>query len=192
MTITGALAQKVADFLRHGYAQDDAMKKFHVSKGTVNCIANGTWKETKRAKLQEDAASASRKKQRKDDNSLPLEYIMVPDLILGVWVRPETTDVTQLDELKSYLPRSTFGEILFYSGAKIALLDAGGNIRSLFRFFIIQARRAWPRAWPLLAIASGTRHALHVWAWPGRLCQRKPLGTSAEADLDLDAGGSVF
>ena len=131
MTITGELAQKVADFLRHGYSQDDAMKNFHVSKGTVNCIANGTWKKTKRAKLQEDAASASRKKQKRDDNASPLKYIMVPDLVLGVWVRPETTDVTQQDELKSYLPRSTFGKILFYSGVKMALLDAGGNIGSV-------------------------------------------------------------
>ena len=78
MTITNELAQQVADFLGQGYSQDDASEKFGVSKDNVNKITNGTWQTTKRAKLSEDAVSASRKRQKKYDSFFTLECMIAP------------------------------------------------------------------------------------------------------------------
>ena len=134
MILPDELAGDVTDYLAQGHTQDDASAKFGISKGSVNKLARGTWRPTKHSQLEKDAVGASRKRYKKEPVTYSLKFMMIPSASMGVWVRSETTDVTQQRELMSYLPRTHFGKIFFGSGVKFALLDAGGNIGLVSKF----------------------------------------------------------
>ena len=125
MILPDELAGDVTDYLGQGHTQDDASAKFGISKGSVNKLARGTWRPTKHSQLEEYAVRASRKRHKKEPVTYSLKFMMIPSASMGIWVRSDTTDVTQLRELKSYLPGTSFGKLFFRSGVKFALLDAG-------------------------------------------------------------------